>query len=896
MACDVSWKSKLSTVNDDNVMLKTQVDSIVKERENIKLEYQKLFNSIKATQTQHQKELDELIQHVNQKTYAYADVVPGSRNIQSFEHILSYLSLCLKTMPPRMMTQSAGRQTAAPRGGICRVMEGRGVDEVPDFSTVIAQQLQDLLPTIIAQKDFMVCNPKDYDGKGGTIAYTRCIKKMESVQDMRGCGVNQKVKYTASSFIIGGRTREPTGRDGGRTGDRDGQGDNQGVRENEGVDEVPNFSTVIAQQLQDLLPTIIAQKDFMVCNPKDYDGKGGTIAYTRCIKKMESVQDMSGCGVNQKVKYTASSFIIGGRTREPTGRDGGRTGDRDGQGDNQGVTTLATSRVMFRSVKTWEWSSLLFVRRILWMCNPKDYDGKGGTIAYTRCIKKMESVQDMSGCGVNQKVKYTASSFISKALTWLVYTRSRDYEGKKSLLARTWEDFKIRAMVAATELTTIQSVVLKSGMLTDEAIRNGSLKKNTEKRGNVGELSRNENARDDNKRSMTGRAFSTITNPIRKEYIGTAPKHFAKDCRAGPRMVTLVNDRNPTTARGACFECGGTDHYKAACPRLNRALRPGGNRQNQPMSIEGEKPEEKVRYLMSAKTKEPKLEDITIVSNFLESGYHQLRVHEDDIPKTAFRTRYRHFEFTVMPFGLTNTPAVFMDLMNRVCRPYLDKFVIVFIDDIFIYSRIKEEHETHLGLFLGLLKKEKLYAKFSKCEFWLQEVQFLWHVINGEGIHVDPSKIKAVKNWEAPRTLSEVCSFLGLVGYYRRFIENFSKITKPLTILNQKNKTYVWGEEHEEAFQILKDKLCNAPILALPDGPEDFVVYCDASGLGLGCVLMQRSKVIAYASRQLKIHEKNYTTHYLELGAVVFALKIWRHYLQDKEYHIHQPQEPSAHL
>ncbi|GJW31681.1 putative reverse transcriptase domain-containing protein [Tanacetum coccineum] len=232
-----------------------------------------------------------------------------------------------------------------------------------------------------------------------------------------------------------------------------------------------------------------------------------------------------------------------------------------------------------------------------------------------------------------------------------------------------------------------------------------------------------------------------------------------------------------------------------------------------------------------------------------------------------------------MPFGLTNTPAVFMDLMNRVCRPYLDKFVIVFIDDIFIYSRIKEEHETHLGLFLGLLKKEKLYAKFSKCEFWLQEVQFLWHVINGEGIHVDPSKIKAVKNWEAPRTPSEVCSFLGLAGYYRRFIENFSKITKLLTILTQKNKTYVWGEEHEEAFQILKDKLCNAPILALPDRPEDFVVYCDASGLGLGCVLMQRSKVITYASRQLKIHEKNYTTHDLELVAVVFALKIWRHYL-----------------
>ncbi|GKE97178.1 putative reverse transcriptase domain-containing protein [Tanacetum coccineum] len=189
-----------------------------------------------------------------------------------------------------------------------------------------------------------------------------------------------------------------------------------------------------------------------------------------------------------------------------------------------------------------------------------------------------------------------------------------------------------------------------------------------------------------------------------------------------------------------------------------------------------------------------------------------------------------------MPFGLTNAPAIFMDLMNRVCRPYLDKFAIAFIDDILIYSKTKEEHVEHLRLVLELLKKEKLYAKFSKCEFWLREVQFLKHVINGNGIYVDPSKIKAVLR----------------IG---------------------------WGEEQEYAFQTLKDKLCNAPVLALPDGSEDFIVYCDASGIGLGCVLMQRGKVIAYASRQLKIHKNNYTTHDLELGAVVFALKIWRHYL-----------------
>ncbi|GJT37610.1 putative reverse transcriptase domain-containing protein [Tanacetum coccineum] len=207
----------------------------------------------------------------------------------------------------------------------------------------------------------------------------------------------------------------------------------------------------------------------------------------------------------------------------------------------------------------------------------------------------------------------------------------------------------------------------------------------------------------------------------------------------------------------------------------------------------------------------------------LRSGYHQLRVREEDIPKTAFRTRYGHFEFTVMPFGLTNAPAIFMDLMNRVCKPYLDKFVIVFIDDILIYSKSEEEHEVHLKTILDLLKKEKLYAKFSKCEFWLQEVQFLGHVVNRDGIHVDPSKVESVKNWKTPESPTEIRSFLGLAGYYRRRMCGVVK--------------------QDEAFQIPKEKLCNAPVLALLDGPDDFVVYCDASKQGFGSVLMQRGKV-----------------------------------------------------
>ncbi|GJY57304.1 putative reverse transcriptase domain-containing protein [Tanacetum coccineum] len=229
----------------------------------------------------------------------------------------------------------------------------------------------------------------------------------------------------------------------------------------------------------------------------------------------------------------------------------------------------------------------------------------------------------------------------------------------------------------------------------------------------------------------------------------------------------------------------------------------------------------------------------------LRSGYHQLRVREEDILKTAFRTRYGHYEFQVMPFGLTNAPAVFMDFMNRVCKPYLDKFVIVFIDDILIYSKSKQEHAEHLKLILELLKKEELYAKFSKCEFWILKVQFFGHVIDSQGIQVDPAKIESIKDWTSPKTLTEILQFLGLAGYYRRFIEGFSKIAKSMTKLTQKKVKFDWGDKQEAAFQLLKEKLCREPILALPKGAENFIIYCDDSHKGLGGVLMQNEKVKA---------------------------------------------------
>jgi len=263
----------------------------------------------------------------------------------------------------------------------------------------------------------------------------------------------------------------------------------------------------------------------------------------------------------------------------------------------------------------------------------------------------------------------------------------------------------------------------------------------------------------------------------------------------------------------------------------------------------------------------------------LRSGYHQLKIRPSDIPKTAFTTKYGLFEYTVMSFGLTNAPAYFMQLMNSVFMDYLDKFVIIFIDDILVYSKTEAEHEEHLRLVLQRLREHRLYAKLSKCEFWIDEVPFLGHIVSKGGIAVDPRKVSAVVNWEIPRTPREIRGFLGLAGYYRRYIENFSKVAKPMTSLLEKDATFKWTEARQKAFDELKKRLTTAPILVLPDPAKKFTVYCDASKEGLGCVLMQEGKVIAYASRQLRKHEVNYPTHDLELAAVVHALKIWRHYL-----------------
>nr|GEV20980.1 hypothetical protein [Tanacetum cinerariifolium] len=684
-------------------------------------------------------------------------------------------------------------------------------------------------------------------------------------------------------------------------------------------------------------------------------------------------------------------------------------------------------------------------------CNPKEYDGKRGAIALTRWIKNMENVIDNSGCAENQKVKYAASSFVNKALNWWnTQVQSRGHEAAigmswadfKALLVEEfcpsneidklesefWNHkmvganhggytdrfhelaklvphlvtpessrikryiaglaLEIQGMLRATQPTTIQSEILRAGILIDEAVSCGTLTKGNEKRKGK-------------------------------------PGHIARNCRSPIKKVTPINAVKGGYEPGTCYEYGSHEHYRNTYPKLNLASGQVGNRliikenwnsrnngnqvkgrafnvnaevadgkkvevdrvirncklelgtsrftidliplghgsfdvivgmdwlsehkaeivchekvvripleSGEILIIQGECTPRIMKSISNVKVDEPKLSDIFVVRDFVEvfpedlSGLPPQRQVEFCIDLVLGATSVAKSPYHLAPLEMQELFAQLQELQDngfirpshspwgapvlfvkkkdgalRMCIDYRElnkltiknRYPLLRIDDLFdqlqraryfskidlrsVYSKSKDEHEVHLRLVLELMKKEEPYAKFSKCEFWLQEVQFLGHVVNQSGIHVDPSKIEEVKNWKAHTTPSEIRSFLGLAGYYRRFIANFSKIVKPLTLLTQKNKKYEWGVEQEDAFQTLKNNLCNAPILLLPDGVEDFVVYYDASNQGLGCVLMPRGKVIAYASRQLKIHEKNYTTHDLELGAVVFSLKTWRHYV-----------------
>ena len=269
---------------------------------------------------------------------------------------------------------------------------------------------------------------------------------------------------------------------------------------------------------------------------------------------------------------------------------------------------------------------------------------------------------------------------------------------------------------------------------------------------------------------------------------------------------------------------------------------------------------------------------------------------EGDEWKTAFKSKLGLYEWLVMPFGLTNAPSTFMRLMNHVLRALIGRFVVVYFDDILIYSKTMKEHVEHLRQVLDVLRKENLYANYKKCSFGVDNLIFLGFVVTSHGIQVDEEKVKAIKEWPTPKTIGEVRSFHGLAGFYRRFVRDFSIIAAPLTEVIKKNVGFTWGQAQEDAFQLLKGRLTSAPLLVIPDFLKTFEIECDASGIGIGAVMMQDKRPIAYFSKKLGGATLNYPTYDKELYALARALQVWQHYLWPKEFVIHTDYESLKHL
>ncbi|GJU71168.1 putative nucleotidyltransferase, ribonuclease H [Tanacetum coccineum] len=871
-------------------------------------------------------------------------------------------------MPPRMRTRSAGRPAAESLGGgtgerVSRGRKGRrpregndervdelngqgndqgmganrGVEGVngnvertnggaPDFSTIITQQLQNLLPAMLAQvsnrgnvrnqngnvvnenvqenvgnvivngnrvgcsyKEFLACNLKEYDGKGGVVVLTRWIEKMESVHDMSGCSIDQKVKYTAGSFVGKALTWWNSQI---RTLSREvavsmSWNDFKFMMIQEFCpshemkkleSELWNHAMVRAghaaytdrfHELARLVPHLVTPESRMI---KRYvyglaPQIRGMVAATE-PKTIQKAVQISGALTDEAVRNGSIKKVEKrGNVREPSK-------DRSVRDDNKRTRTMNT-----------------FATTV----NPIGRENTGTWPKCTTCNSYHAPDRPCRICFNYNRLGHLA----------------RDCRGvPKNVNLVNARNPTVRVCYECGSTDHVRSACPRwiraegpgENRPNQIATNNGGQdhgNQENQARGRALMLGAEEASQDPN--IMTGtftlnNHFATTLFDYGADYsfvsttfiplLGLEPSDLGfgyeieiasgqlveidkviKGCKLEIEGHVFDIDLIPF-GHGSFDMIIGIDwlyNYKAEIVFHEKVVRlplPDGK----VLRVLGERPDEKVRFLMGVK----KQEEIVVVSDFLKvfsddlsglppireiefrielipgatpvakspyrlapseleelsgqlkelqdkgfirpssspwgapvlfvkkkdgsqffskidlrSGYHQLRVHEDDIPKITFRTRYRRFEFTVTLVGLTNAPTIFMDLMNRVCRPYLDKFVIVFIDDILIYSKTQEEHVEHLRLVLELLKKEKLYAKFSKCEFWLREMQFLGHVINGNRIHVDLSKIEAVKNWKSPRTPIEVRSFLGLARYYRRFIENFSKIAKSLTVFDR---------------------------------------------------------------------------------------------------------------
>ncbi|GKB91485.1 putative reverse transcriptase domain-containing protein [Tanacetum coccineum] len=537
-------------------------------------------------------------------------------------------------------------------------------------------------------------------------------------------------------------------------------------------EENPDIAAIIVHQLQTILPQIVTQvtnnvnnangrnggnggnngctyKGFMACNLKEYDGKGGAIALTRWIEKIENVIDNSGCAENQRVKYDASSFVNKDLTWWNT--------QVQARGREAAIAKLVQHLVTPKSSRIKRYIAGLApeIRGMLRATQPTmiqsailragiltDEAVSCGTL--TKGNEKREGVEESSKHGSGRNDDKRAK--VSKGFVAATNHRN-EYAGPLPKCVKCLAHHSKIDLVAPIN-------VVRGGYEPGTCYECGSCEhyRNTcpklnlapSQVGNRLTIKGNRNSRN-NGNQVKGRAFNVnAVGALQDPNVVTGLVEIAAATKSG---VSHRLSSGSNTGYEVSISSSALKDARIVCV-ASRVARQG---ELNKLTIKNRYPLPRIDDLFD------QLQGARYFSKIdLRSGYHQLRVHKDDIPKAAFRTRYGHFEFTVMPFRLTNAPAVFMDLMNRVCKPYLDKFVIVFIDDILVYSKSKDEHEVHLRLVLELQKNEELYAKFSKCEFWLQKVQFLGHVVNQNGIHVDPSKIEAVKNWKAPATPSEI--------------------------------------------------------------------------------------------------------------------------------------------